>query len=296
MTYQEPPAGDRPEKLSPSELQSYWSALSETFLKDQANHLSAVCYARMPTWFNSFVNRYQRKSFARMTKGLPIGGGMVLDVGTGLGRWAARFSALPSTTVVGIDLEPQRLRQAQVDHQGKAAWCVMSADRFAFATSTFDVVNCVTVLQHVDHDTKMAALAEIARVLRPEGIAMLMELTDETDTARHVFPWSQHTWINAASACGLRLVRIVGSEYTPLLRIAKAVSSRFADPDLASTFRKPGTQERGVGTIKRFTLELLLRTAVYLSYPIEELCMATVSARFARINGFVFRKAEELQP
>lgn len=104
-------------------------------------------------------------------------GHSVLDLGAGAGRHS--FEALTrGAGVVAADLDVASLRDAgaflvAMDEQGLApagAWAgVVNADglRLPFPDSSFDRVIVSEVLEHVPRDTD--ALAEVARVLRPDG-------------------------------------------------------------------------------------------------------------------------------
>ncbi|GAG22534.1 unnamed protein product, partial [marine sediment metagenome] len=210
------------DRFSSEELRRYWSDLSERSLGDDPAGLSVICYAGMPPWLNAFVARYQRKAFRRLVGDLPIEAVRVLDIGTGVGRWGRWYASFANTQVIGIDIDGHRLRWAKAGQDDGIDYCVMSADRLCFQDASFDVINCVTVLQHVGDDAKRKAIMEMARVLRPGGQAIVFELIDEADDAPHVFPWSREAWIREFRASGFTLIKTVGTEYTPLLRLALA--------------------------------------------------------------------------
>lgn len=94
----------------------------------------------------------------------------ILDAGCGPGgngAWLARHGR-----VVGVDVTPEALefvharRPTTVPVQG-------SADRLPFDTAAFDLAVAVTLLYTVPDD--VAAVSELARVLRPGGAVLLLE-------------------------------------------------------------------------------------------------------------------------
>lgn len=213
-----------------------------------------------------------------------------LDIGTGVGRWGRWFASFSNAHVIGIDIDQLRLRWAEARGNHRADYCVMSVDCLAFRDGAFDVVNCVTVLQHVDHDTKHKAVTEMARVLKPGGQAIVFELIDEADDAPHVFPWSRDAWIREFRANGLTPVRTVGDQYTPLLRLALAAFKRLRGSRSRQTIDAiKKTKDRSVD---QHLYLALLRVLVMLSHPLEELCSTLLPPRFARINGYLLRKDE----
>jgi SAM-dependent methyltransferase len=270
----------RSRKLGPEGLRAYWRRVSADYLARDREGLSAICYAGLPHWFNAFLDRYQRRAFDRLTAGLSLQGANVLDLGTGVGRWARVFAERGAARVTGVDLERERLAAASARSPARISYLQMGVDGLAFPTDSFDVVNCVTVLQHVDHDVKARAMAETARVLRPGGHLVLFELTDLTDDAPHVFPESRGAWLDLCGDHGLRLVREAGDQYTPLLRLAKHLLRGRTGRAQIEGVRRDGAGLRSLG----------LRALVVASYPLEEVCQRILPPSAAKITGFLLRK------
>lgn len=279
-------------RLTDAEMHSYWGQVSARHLDADAESLATVCFAGMPAWFNRFMHRYQMKAFRRLLAGQSFAGSHVLDVGTGTGRWARWFAAA-GADVTGIDIEPARLARAAslspTPRDGvvpAVRYLEMGADALSFPADAFDAVNSVTVLQHIPEATRRRAIAEIARVLRPGGRAIIFEVTDLADDAPHVFPWPQAEWRRAFEAQGLVLQRTVGEQYIPLLRLMKRAhrSARRGGARAEIDALKGG---RG-SVADRLTM-LALRIAIAASYPLEEACRFLPS-RNARIAGFLFVK------
>ena len=88
----------------------------------------------------------------------------VLEVGCGWGELAEWIARETGAEVVAIDLSPHMVRLAR--ERGVAA-SVADVQALPFADDTFDVVVAAWMLYHVPDLTR--GLAEIARVLRPEG-------------------------------------------------------------------------------------------------------------------------------
>lgn len=110
--------------------------------------------------------------------GLAVGA-RVLDVGCGTGRltrWLAERVG-PGGAVVGVDPLEHRLRVARA-HAGRARFEVARAeDLSAFEDASFDAV-CLSSVLHWVAD-KPRALAEVRRVLRPDGRVGVTTLPQE---------------------------------------------------------------------------------------------------------------------
>jgi ubiquinone/menaquinone biosynthesis C-methylase UbiE len=272
-------------KLTRGEVQDYWSTLSERHLSSEDDGLGAICYAGMPAWFNRFLDTYQRKALARLVAGEEFAGARVLDTGTGVGRWARWFAARGASDVIGIDIEPVRLRTAR-GYGGAISYLEMPVNSLAFPASSFDVVNSITVLQHVDHDVKREAIAEFGRVLRSGGKAMVFEITDEGDDASHVYPWSEQAWVSAFAQNGFVLERTVGDQYIPILRLLKMAFKAWCGENARSEINQ--MKNGAENSRSRFVLPAL-HLMTLASYPVEE-TVRFLPSRFARMTGFVFKK------
>jgi ubiquinone/menaquinone biosynthesis C-methylase UbiE len=114
-------------------------------------------------------------------------GDVVLDVGCGLGYSLRQYATRRKIKGVGIDYAANMIRVArelQKEHggtlQGTVDFQEASVLDLPFADRKFDVVTssrCLMAL--LDWEKQQAALVEIARVLKPGGVLVLMEGTFE---------------------------------------------------------------------------------------------------------------------
>jgi SAM-dependent methyltransferase len=103
-------------------------------------------------------------------------GGLILDLGCAGGAHMERLSA--GGRVVGVDASIERLGTARRIAPVAAA----VGERLPFADGSFDFVYVSHVLHHArDH---RAALAEIHRVLKPQGLLFLIETVDDNPAMR----------------------------------------------------------------------------------------------------------------
>lgn len=157
-------------------------------------------------------------------------GGRFLDAGCGPGATGSWMAA--HGDVVGVDVEPLAL-ELYAEARPESRLCVASVDALPFADACFDAALCVTVLYHEGVVDPGAAVAELARVVRPGGTLCLMEPGIErlrrahdrvTHTARR---FSRKSLADLATEAGLTPIRATGA-YTFLAppAAAKAVLER----------------------------------------------------------------------
>jgi SAM-dependent methyltransferase len=95
-------------------------------------------------------------------------GSSVLDLGCGEGMLA--LLKLKSVNLIGVDLSPELL--AAAGRNGYDGTFVTTLTALPFPDSSFDYVVSLDVMGHVSFDDKRQVLAEIKRVLRPDGLTM----------------------------------------------------------------------------------------------------------------------------
>ena len=108
----------------------------------------------------------------------PRPGKRILHVGCGTGTGEVSLSRLRLSQIqlYGVDLLVQRLRQAREATRGvnaRASYAAADACRLPFKAGIFVSTYCVAVLQHIRDIGQ--ALAEIARVTKPNGRILVVE-------------------------------------------------------------------------------------------------------------------------
>ena len=102
----------------------------------------------------------------------------VLDVGCGTGELLRRLRAkYPDAVLAGLDPVEEMLAVAGDKLSGKEDLRIGYADALPWSAGTFDVVVSCNMFHYISHP--VAALREMARVLRPEGVLVLTDWCDD---------------------------------------------------------------------------------------------------------------------
>jgi SAM-dependent methyltransferase len=141
-------------------------------------------YARMHAledWYWWFVARRNAAARALRDFAPPERPLRILDAGCGTGGMLDLYRTWPDAEVVGLDFSPDALSFSR--SRGHKRLLGGDLTVLPFRTGTFDVVNALDVVEHIDDDGR--ALAEISRVLRPGGILV-------ATVPAYQFLWSAH--------------------------------------------------------------------------------------------------------
>lgn len=111
----------------------------------------------------------------------PVAGGRVLDLGCGKGRFARRLEDA-GFDVVGLDLSAAMLAAAEGLPRVRG-----SARRLPFGDGCFDGIVAIEIVEHLHPTSIRAVLAEMRRVLRPGGVAAIVDKNAAALDARR--PW-----------------------------------------------------------------------------------------------------------
>lgn len=145
-------------------------------MSESASHPVADFYAaqwRQPETVQDTRSRFEadRAALALLA---PLAGLRVLDIGAGAGEQASMLAACDAT-VVALDLTESSLDRVRARCARDGQRCLLvraDAHRLPFRAEAFDRVAAFSVLMFLDPDR---ALAEMARVLRPDGVAATVE-------------------------------------------------------------------------------------------------------------------------
>ncbi len=131
--------------------------------------------------------------------------GRTLEIGAGTGANVAHYR--PDVTVTAIDLRPAHLLTAlekagRRTHRIDFTAACADAEQLPFADNAFDTVLGTLVFCSIARPE--LALAEIQRVLRPEGRLVLLEhVRGQKGMTRIMTDWLNPLWLAAQGVCHL---------------------------------------------------------------------------------------------
>jgi ubiquinone/menaquinone biosynthesis C-methylase UbiE len=104
----------------------------------------------------------------------------ILDFGCGTGRFAMRL-AEQGFQVVGVDTSTEMVNMAAARPRTNVQLVhITPGDPLPFEQGEFDALWVCTVLQHIDDEALLEIVAELHRVVCPNGLLLLCENTDQT--------------------------------------------------------------------------------------------------------------------
>jgi SAM-dependent methyltransferase len=270
-----------------AQAQKYWMRVhAETSLVEdssEARLLEPVCHPGWPVWFNSYFARCQRRAFL---DALPHCGDLhdrdVLEVGCGNGRWTVLLRDLGGR-VRAVDLSPEAIEANRRRIPGVQFECADLLE-LPLPDRCVDLAVSVTVVQHVPYEAQEGAVAELARVVRPGGHALVLENTK--DRGRHVFAKPSTDWIALFAAHGFKCLFARGYSYDLPLRAGRAILA------LGHIGRTRGNESLEIEPLQRPArlVALAYLPLVMASLLVEPFAWRLLSTKFGTHCAFVFER------
>src|ERR1700676_448855 len=271
----------------------YWANVAASYGWRDTEGFSAVLHPGAPGWFNAAIDRLQEKAWSEGLRSCRLKDhSLVLDVGCGTGRWLHRYLNR-NLVPVGVDATQGMLERAAASGL-KCPLVVGLAQNLPFSDGHFDLVSDITVIQHLPHADQKDALKEMARVLRPGGHLLLLELI--RGQGPHIFPLRPTDWIEEASSAGLSLVVWRGQEYLVLDRVfVRCVQAVRGLTGRVSGTSLPGQAKESVGRTEplstaRLVYWVIRRSACKLSELLEPVVQRVCPGEWATHALFIFKK------
>ena len=159
------------------EATRYWSERGDA-LANLAPH-RAICSVRHDLRFNKAMHRVQAAALepqfvaarGSRAESVPFD---VLEIGTGIGRWAASFD-LTKTRFVGVDISEGMVESARTNFPCGHFDTIREDLILPYDDESYDLAFSVTVMHHNPTPAKRILLSEMWRVTRPGGRLIFLE-------------------------------------------------------------------------------------------------------------------------
>jgi SAM-dependent methyltransferase len=262
-------------KMSAEQMAAYYRQVHHQVLKhDARDPLSAVIGPDAEPLVNRFIDFAHRlgMQFAFSTLESKLGTlneRAVLDLGCGRGRWSKEY-AKRGAKVTGADISPEAI-SLLADEMPQHCFIAGDIAGLGLPDQLFDVVNSVTVLQHMPALKQRLAVDLVSRWVKPGGYVVLLENVLAFD-APHVFPHREDEWIEMVEATGLRCVYRRGTNFEVLFRVKGRVSHALHGSRPPGQMNVPSVPRTEELSYKRRIKTAALNALAAASFPIEWAC------------------------
>lgn len=215
-------------RLTWPQMREYWrlhdQRWSDIDYDRDPDGLANVCAPGQPIWLGEYYARFQRHVYEKLLSQVPAPrtGMRALDVGCGAGRWCTLL-VRHGYTVTGIDIQPTLIAQNRRRYP-EIEFVESPLQDFA-AAERFDLVSCVTVLQHLPFDEQPRALARIRDLTAPDGHALVLE--NVRDQAPERFSRTIDGWKSMFDDEGFSTLAVGPYNYSPALRTVERFRHLF---------------------------------------------------------------------
>lgn len=154
-------------------------------------------YQRIAPFYDFLDAPFERKRYTALRPLMFQNiGGRLLDAGVGTGRNCAYYP--PDAEVSGIDISPAMLKRAHqrcpvLAQAGRLYQ--MDVTDLKFPTGSFDSAVATFLFCVLPNDLQVPALRELARVVKPGGLIMLLEYVRPRGTFRRILTRLWQPWI-----------------------------------------------------------------------------------------------------
>lgn len=159
------------------EANRYWSERGDALAGSMPHR--AICSVLLGSNFNKAMHRVQRTALepqfaaarGARAEDIPFD---VLEVGAGIGRWAASFDPA-GTRYCGVDISEGMVAAARANFPEKTFEQLGPDLGLPYEDESFDLVFSVTVMHHNPTPAKRTLLSEMWRVAKPGGRLLFLE-------------------------------------------------------------------------------------------------------------------------
>ena len=170
----------------------------------------------LPLEFNRWMYKLKlkkvRQAAERYIGKWNISKASVVDLGCGTGVYVEQWQALKVEKLVGVDISSKAVKNLQKRHPKYQFYCESIASNTGSGIpqqGSYDIVTAIGVLVHIIDDQEFkAALKNIAKLVKPDGVILLAEYLcrDETQEFSYMKIRNIAWYKDALTEAGLELV------------------------------------------------------------------------------------------
>jgi 2-polyprenyl-3-methyl-5-hydroxy-6-metoxy-1,4-benzoquinol methylase len=145
-----------------------------------------------------------------------VAGKDVLDAGCGLGYGTEILASAGARAVSGVDIDPAAVEEAE-SRFGESAAAIVEGDlqELPLDDDSFDAVVCFEAIEHVEDGGR--ALAELRRVLRPDGLLLVSSPNPDVYPSGNEHHVHEYRPAELAAAVGEHFAHVSGYRQHPWL-------------------------------------------------------------------------------
>lgn len=228
------------------DLRQRWEERAGERGADQAG----VLYQGLSEGLNAHVHRFHVRCLDQLLLPQVARGGRLLDLGCGYGRMADVIRhRRPDIGLVGNDFSMRFCRLFRRDLGAPTVCSDIAA--LPFSASSFDAIVAVTVLMYLPSDQRRPKVAEILRLLRPGGVALIIEPALELQRLMaRLRPSAACRTTGGVGFDAGEFSRIATDNGMAIIGLAGMPAFTLALPVLLAMDRTPRLQRRALGLIE----------------------------------------------
>ncbi len=222
-----------PERLAKRDI---WDSRAKKYGTSRYGY-KAICSYGSPYVYNRYIDIVQRKAFLKALRHVGIKGKRVLDVGCGVGRWCRVLYKMGAEEVVGIDISGEMIKLAEwMTKKENVSYRNMPISEISFPSGRFDVITCVTVLQHVtDEEEFRKSVGNLVRLLKRNGKLVIMEVAPSSRKSKqgfneNFFARLEKDYILYFSMAGVFLTKLLAVDILPLKHNVIRLAGKLSKP------------------------------------------------------------------
>lgn len=161
----------------------------------------------------------------------PLAGAQVIELGCGAAALSRRLLATyPDAQVVGLEVDERQHAKNLAAPAERLTFLRAGAQSIPFGDNSFDLALMLKSLHHVPLELLDAALAEVARVLKPGGLLYVSEPVFAGDFNEIVRLFNDEQHVRAEAQAALRRAE-ASPRWEAALEVRFEMPRRFADFD-----------------------------------------------------------------